>query len=55
MDDDDDGKFSNSLKIRIYRAIILPFVVYGWETWSLTLREKRRQRVFEDWGAEENI
>jgi hypothetical protein len=52
----DDGEFSISLKIGIiYRAIILPFVVYGWETWSLTLREKRRQRVFEDWGAEENI
>jgi hypothetical protein len=28
-----------NLKIKIYRTIILPFVVYGCETWSLTLRE----------------
>ena len=33
-------------KIKIYRTIILPVVVYGCETWSLTLREKRRLRVF---------
>jgi len=26
----------------------LPFVVYGWETWSLTSREERKQRVFEN-------
>jgi hypothetical protein len=38
----------NSLKIKIYIAIILPIVVYGWEKWSLTLREKRRHRVFEN-------
>ena len=35
-----------SLKIKIYRTIILP-VVYGCETWSLTLREGHRLRVFE--------
>jgi hypothetical protein len=29
-----------NLKIKIYRTIVLPFVVYGCETWSLTLREK---------------
>jgi hypothetical protein len=32
----------------IYRTIILPVVLYGCETWSLTLREKRRLRVFEN-------
>ena len=37
-----------NLKIKIYRTIILPVVLYGCETWSLTLREKRRLRVFEN-------
>ena len=37
-----------SLKIKIYRTIILPVVLYGCETWSLTLREERRLRVFEN-------
>ena len=32
----------------IYRTIILPVVLYGYETWSLTLREERRLRVFEN-------
>jgi hypothetical protein len=36
------------LKIKIYRTIILPIVLYGCETWSLTLREERRPRVFEN-------
>jgi hypothetical protein len=36
-----------NLKIKIYRNIILPVVFYGCETWSLTLREERRLRVFE--------
>ena len=31
-----------NLKIKIYRTIILPVVLYGCETWSLTLREERR-------------
>jgi len=35
-------------KIKIYRTIILPVVLYGSETWSLTLREERRLRVFEN-------
>ena len=35
-----------NLKIKIYRTIILPVVLYGCETWSLTLREERRLRVF---------
>ena len=38
---------SKNLKIKIYRIIILPVVLYGCETWSLTLREERRLRVFE--------
>ena len=39
---------SKNLKIKIYRTIILPVVFYGCESWSLTLREERRLRVFED-------
>jgi len=38
---------SKNLKIKIYRNIIFPFVLYGCETWSLTLREERRLRMFE--------
>ena len=37
-----------NLKIKIYRTIILPFVLYGCETWSLTLREERKLKVFEN-------
>jgi hypothetical protein len=36
------------MKIKIYRTIILPVVLYGCETWSLTWREERRLRVFEN-------
>jgi hypothetical protein len=36
------------LKIRIYKTIILPVVLYGCETWSLTLREEHRLGVFEN-------
>ena len=39
---------SRNIKIKIYRTIILPAVLYGCETWSLTLREERRRRVFEN-------
>jgi len=39
---------SKNLKIKICRTIILPVVLYGGETWSLTLREERRLRVFEN-------
>ena len=39
---------SKNLKIKIYRTIILPVVLYGCETWSLTLREERRLWVFEN-------
>ena len=39
---------SKNLKIKIYRTIILPVVLYWCETWSLTLREERRLRVFKN-------
>ena len=39
---------SKNIKIKIHRTIILPVVLYGCETWSLTLREERRLRVFEN-------
>jgi len=39
---------SKNLKIEIYRTIILPVVLYGCATWSLTLREECRLRVFEN-------
>ena len=39
---------SKNLKIKLYRTIILPVVLYGCETWSLTLREEHRLRVFEE-------
>jgi hypothetical protein len=42
------GLISKILKIKIYRTIILPVVLYGCETWSLTLREERRLRLFEN-------
>ena len=39
---------SKNIKIKIYRTIILPVVLYGCETWSLTLREERKLRIFEN-------
>ena len=39
---------SKNLKIKIYRTIILSVVSYGCEAWSLTLREERRLRLFEN-------
>jgi len=39
---------SKNLKIKIYRTIILPVVLYRCETWSLTLREERKLRLFEN-------
>jgi hypothetical protein len=39
---------SKNIKIRIYRTIILPLVLYGYETWSLALREEHRLRVSEN-------
>ena len=37
---------SKNLKIRIFRTIILPVVLYGSENWSPTFREEHRLRVF---------
>jgi len=37
-----------NIKIKIFRTAVLPIVLYGYETWSLTLREERRPRVFEN-------
>ena len=39
---------SANINITTYRTIILPLVLYGCETWSLTLGEERRLRVFEN-------
>jgi hypothetical protein len=39
---------SKNIKIRIYKTIILSVVLCGCETWSLTLREEHRLRVFEN-------
>ena len=42
------SSLSESVKIKVYRTIILPVVLYGCETWSLTLKEERTLRVFEN-------
>jgi len=42
------GLLPKNIKIKIYRTVILCVVLYGCETWSLTLREERRLRVFEN-------
>jgi hypothetical protein len=39
---------SENLKIKIYKTVILPVVLYECETWSLTLREEHRLTVFEN-------
>jgi hypothetical protein len=39
---------SKNLKIRMHKTISLPVVLYGCETWSLTLKEEHRLRVFEN-------
>ena len=39
---------SKKLKVNTYKISILPVVLYGCETWSLTLREEHRIRVFEN-------
>jgi hypothetical protein len=40
--------FSKNVKVKIYKTIILPHVLHGCETWSLTLREEHRLMVFEN-------
>jgi hypothetical protein len=39
---------SKNLKIKLYKTIILPVVLYGCETWSFTLRVDHRLGVFEN-------
>jgi hypothetical protein len=39
---------SRNVKVKIFKTIILPVVLYGCETWSLTLREEHRLRAFEN-------
>jgi hypothetical protein len=46
---------SKNVKMRIYMTIILPVGLYGCETWFLTLREEKGQRVFDERGDEEDI
>ena len=40
--------FDFSLRTKTYKTIILPVVVYGYEAWTLTLREECRLNVFEN-------
>ena len=42
------GLLSKHIRIKIYKTTILPVVLYGCETWSLTLRNERRMRVSEN-------
>ena len=42
------AKAPKNLKLKIHRTIILPVILYGCETWSLTLREKPRVRDFDN-------
>jgi hypothetical protein len=39
---------SRNIRVKIYKTIFLPVVLYGYETWSLMLREEHRLRVFEN-------
>ncbi|KAJ4432167.1 hypothetical protein ANN_20783 [Periplaneta americana] len=39
---------SKELKVRIYKTVILPVILYGCEIWTLSLREEQRLRVFEN-------
>jgi hypothetical protein len=39
---------SKNVKVRIYKNMILPMVLYGCETWSLSVREEHKLRVFEN-------
>jgi hypothetical protein len=39
---------SRNVKVKTYKTIIVPVVLYGCETWSLTLREEHRLNVFEN-------
>jgi hypothetical protein len=40
------GPLSKNVKVRIYKTIMLPVVLYGCHSWSLTLKEEHRLQVF---------
>jgi hypothetical protein len=40
--------FSKNINDKIYKTILLPAVLYRCETWTLTLRDEHRQKVFEE-------
>jgi hypothetical protein len=42
--------FAFVFQVRAYRTVVLPVVLYGCETWSVTLREEQRLRVFVNRG-----
>lgn len=46
---------SKNVKINIYITTIIPVVLYGCETWSLTLRDECNVEVFREYGADEDI
>ena len=46
---------SKNLEIKMYRTVILPLVLCGCKTWSLTMKGECRLRVFEKRVLEENI
>jgi hypothetical protein len=46
---------SKCVKIRIYKTISLPVVLYGCKTWSLTFRDEHRLRAFEELISEDRI
>ena len=48
------SSLSKNIKIKIHRSIVFPVVLFGCETWSLTLREERRLSCLRT-GFEENI
>ena len=39
---------SKNIKLKIYKTVILPVILYGCETWTLTLRRETRLRVFDN-------
>ena len=49
------GIISKNLKTKIHKKIAFPVVIYGFETWFLTLREEGRLRIFEKKDPEANI
>jgi hypothetical protein len=42
------SRLSRNVKVKIHKTKILPLVLYGYETWSLTLKEEHRLRMFEN-------